>query len=43
MIEVPESRRELDIKGVNQELTVEVVTEASPCVFGAKPHLLCMH
>jgi hypothetical protein len=33
----------VDIKGVNQELTVDFLTEADPCVFDAKPHRLHMH
>jgi hypothetical protein len=33
----------VDIKGVNQELTVDFLTEAGPCVFDAKLHRLRMH
>jgi hypothetical protein len=43
MIMVSDSTRDPDIKGVNRELTVEVVTEVGPRVFDAKPHRLRMH
>jgi hypothetical protein len=40
---VSDSKIELDIKGVDQELTLQVVTDASPRVFNAKPHRLHMN